>query len=258
MLNMIAQDVIPGPSGPTVVFLHAFPMDHRMWLPTTDRLAGVPLLLVDAPGFGESEPKSDTPSLDAFADEIVAGLGKYGIERIIPVGNSMGGYVALAIAERHPDVVAGLGLISTRADADSVTDKAVRFENLINMLAGSRESILTPQVESMFTDSTRRARPEVVAQAVEWSRHASDEGISWAQRAMAARPDRRHVLEAFDGPVMVMHGEADTISPLEASETLAALGNTDLIEVHDTSHLIPIENPGAVSRHLMALYPQCI
>ena len=50
MLNMIARDIIPGPIGPTMVLLHAFPMDHRMWLPTADRLGGVPLLMVDAPG----------------------------------------------------------------------------------------------------------------------------------------------------------------------------------------------------------------
>ncbi|WP_252865362.1 alpha/beta fold hydrolase [Mobiluncus mulieris] len=88
----------------------------------------MPILLVDAPGFGESEPSMDTPSLDAYADQIVAGMGRFGVERIIPVGNSMGGYVALALLERHPDVVAGLGLLGTRADADSVDAKAGRFE----------------------------------------------------------------------------------------------------------------------------------
>lgn len=258
MLNMIARDIIPGPTGPTMVLLHAFPMDHQMWLPTADRLGGVPLLMVDAPGFGATPPVMDTPSLDVYADEIVANLGRFGIERIIPVGNSMGGYVALAILERHPDVVAGLGLIGTRADADSVSEKATRFEGLITMLAGDRAELLTPQVESKFTESTRRARPEVVAQAVEWSTQATNEGISWAQRAMAARPDRLHLLEEFGKPVMVMRGEADTVSPAAASEAMAQAAGTEVIEVHETSHLVPIENPGAVSRHLMALYPQCM
>ncbi len=258
MLNMIPRDVIPGPSGPTVLLLHAYPFDHRMWLPTADRLGGVPLLMVDAPGFGESPASNDTPSLDAYADEIVAGLGKFGIERIIPVGNSMGGYVALALAERHPELVSGIGMIGTRAEEDSVTAKAARFEAVVSMLAGGRENILTPQVEGMFTDSTRRARPEVVSQAVQWSREASDEGLSWAQRAMANRPNRVHVLENFGKPVMVMRGEVDQISPAEASAQMAQAAGTEVIEVHQTSHLVPIENPGAVSRHLMTLYPQCI
>lgn len=257
-LNFIARDIIPGPSGPTMLLLHAYPFDHRMWLPTVDRLAGVPILMVDAPGFGASSPAIDTPSLDAFADEIVASLGRFGVERVIPVGNSMGGYVALAILERHPDVVAGLGLIGTRADADSVDAKASRFENLVTMLARRREELLTPQVEAMFTDSTRRARPEVVAQAVAWSHEATDEGLSWAQRAMAARPDRLGLLEAFEKPVLVMRGEDDGITPLAACEAMAQATGTQVVEVHETSHLVPIENPGAASRHLMTLYPQCI
>lgn len=258
MLNMIARDVIPGPSGPTLLLLHAYPFDHRMWLPTADRLAGVPILMVDAPGFGQSAPSTDTPSVDAFADEIVAGLGKFGIERIIPVGNSMGGYAALALAERHPELVSGLGLVGTRADADTVSAKASRFEAIVSMLAGAREEILTPQVEAMFTESTRQARPEVVSQAVDWSRDASDEGLSWAQRAIANRPDRLQVLQNFHKPVMVMRGDADSVTPLEAAQAMAQAAGVDLLEAHQTSHLIPIENPGAVSRHLMTLYPQCI
>lgn len=255
---MIARDIIPGPSGPAVLLLHAYPFDHRMWLPTVDRLAGVPILLVDAPGFGGSEPYVDTPSLDAYADEIVASLGRFGVERIIPVGNSMGGYVALALLERHPDVVAGLGLLGTRADADSVSAKAGRFENLVTMLAGRREDLLTPQIESMFTESTRRSRPEIVSQAVAWSREASDEGISWAQRAIASRPDRLDLLRSFGKPVLVMRGEQDTVTPLEAATDMAQAAGVDVVEVHETSHLIPIENPGAASRHIMTLYPQCM
>lgn len=258
MLNMIARDIIPGPIGPTMVLLHAFPMDHRMWLPTADRLGGMPLLMVDAPGFGQTPPMMDTPSLDAFADEIVANLGKFGIERIIPVGNSLGGYVALTILERHPDVVAGLGLIGTRADADTVSEKADRFENLITMLAGDRASLLTPQIESQFTASTRRARPEVVSEAVQWSEEASNEGISWAQRAMAARPDQMALLESFGKPVLVMRGEEDPVISPERAAAMAQAAHTEVVEVHETSHLVPIENPGAVSRRLMALYPQCM
>ena len=255
---MIPRDIIPGPSGPTVLLLHAYTFDHRMWLPTVDRLAGVPILLVDAPGFGESEPSMDTPSLDAYADQIVAGMGRFGVERIIPVGNSMGGYVALALLERHPDVVAGLGLLGTRADADSVDAKAGRFENLVTMLAGRREELLTPQVESMFTESTRRARPEIISQAVQWSRDATDEGISWAQRAIASRPNRLDLIAAFHKPVLVMRGENDTVTPPEQTAALAQAAGVDVIEVRDTSHLIPIENPGAASRHIMTLYPQCM
>ena len=75
---------------------------------------------------------------------------------------------------------------------------------------------------------------------------------------MAARPDRIALLESFDKPVLVMRGEEDPVISPECAAATAQAARTEVVEVHETSHLVPIENPGAVSRRLMALYPQCM
>lgn len=256
-LNFIARDIQRVTSRPAVLLLHAYPMDHRMWLSVMDRLDGMPLLLVDAPGFGGSDPTVDTPSLEAFADEIASSLGRFGIEKVVAVGNSMGGYAALALGERHPKLVSGIAMIGSRADADTEAARGRRIENLVSILAGRREEILTPAVEGMFSEQTRRVRPEVVEQAVEWSREASREAISWAQRAISVRPDRMHVLETLGVPGLVMRGEEDALCPAEHCQEMALRLGTQVVEVRGAAHLIPIEDPGAVSRALMSLYPQC-
>ena len=91
------------------------------------RMPDVPVVLMDAPGFGDSPAfglvaaavgRSPNSSLDTYADAVVASLLREGIERAVVVGHSMGGYVALSLAERYEHLVAGIGLVDTKASAD--------------------------------------------------------------------------------------------------------------------------------------------
>uniref|UniRef100_UPI003B3A912D alpha/beta fold hydrolase n=1 Tax=Pseudactinotalea sp. TaxID=1926260 RepID=UPI003B3A912D len=89
-----------------LVLLHAFPLDSRMWHPVTERLPReIPVVLVDAPGFGGTP--AGEPGLDHVAAQVVDGIRGLGAERAVVAGLSMGGYIALAVAERAPGLLAG-------------------------------------------------------------------------------------------------------------------------------------------------------
>lgn len=92
----------------TVVFLHALPLDERMW----DGYEGVKPRL-----YGRGA------SVEGWAEQI---LGELEDERLVLVGASMGGYTALAMAGREPERVAGLALVGSRAGADSEERKRER------------------------------------------------------------------------------------------------------------------------------------
>src|SRR5437867_603132 len=101
--------------GLPLVLLHGYPFDHTMWERVRAHLD--PELKVIAPdlrGFG-SNPASGEPSLDAMADDVAATLPG----QAVVAGFSMGGYAALALADRHPHLVAGLALINSQSAADS-------------------------------------------------------------------------------------------------------------------------------------------
>ncbi|MDO5672238.1 MAG: alpha/beta hydrolase [Actinomycetaceae bacterium] len=256
-LNVTTRDIDRVGTRPTALFLHAYPLDHRMWEPVIDRLDGVPLMVVDAPGFGGSESFLDTPSLESYADQIASVVGRYGVEKVVPIGCSLGGYVALALAQRHPRIVSGIGMIASKADADSDEGRIKRIETLVGMLAGRRLELMEPAIESMFSAVTLRNNPELVQQVKDWGAEASREGLIWAQRAMSVRPDRLEVLEELGLPGLVMRGEDDTfVTPEQASRMAAALG-TQVVEVRSAGHLLPLEDPGAVSRYVMTLYLKC-
>ena len=71
---------------------------------------------------------------------------------------------------------------------------------------------------------------------------------------MAARPDRTDVLAAFDGPVVVVVGDEDTITRTEAAHHMVAAAPTArLVVVPQAGHLSAVEQPAAVADALSEL-----
>jgi pimeloyl-ACP methyl ester carboxylesterase len=104
--------------------------------------------------------------------------------------------------------------------------------------------------------TTRASRPEVVAAVTRWIGAQPAGGVAWAQRAMAGRPDSLADIEAFGGPVLVLYGEEDTISPATDAQAMAAAARvggseTAVIEIPRAGHLTAVEDPDAVTRALL-------
>jgi len=79
-------------------------------------------------------------------------------------------------------------------------------------------------------------------------------GVAWSQRAMASRPDRTEVLAGFEGPVVVVVGEDDTVTPLDGAQLMAdAAPDATLVVVPGAGHLSAVEAPGAVAEALAEL-----
>ena len=73
-------------------------------------------------------------------------------------------------------------------------------------------------------------------------------------RAMAARPERTGALAAYAGPVLVLVGEEDTITPpAEAERMRSAAPHAELVVVPGAGHLSAVEQPGAVATALERL-----
>src|SRR5438876_10419982 len=112
--------------GPALLLLHPFPFDRRSWDEVTLRLSAHHRVVgMDFRGFGDS-PASGPYSLEELAEDAATTLDQLGIAMATVVGLSMGGYVALALAEKHPARLAGLILCDTRASADSDAARQAR------------------------------------------------------------------------------------------------------------------------------------
>lgn len=251
------------PDATPLVLLHGFPLDHRMWLDVTDLLTGDPTVLApDLPGFGSSPVGEDvaervggpTPSIDVMADGVAATLRAAGVTRAVVGGLSMGGYVALALAERHPDLLAGLALLDTKATADPPEAQANRERIAAAVLAEDSVEAVLGMRTSLLGPTCRDARPDLVEHLEAWIGDQGPRGVAWAQRAMAARPDRTAVLSALSVPALVLVGVEDELSPPAQARAMAdVLADVRLVEVPAAGHMTAIENPQPVAAALSSL-----
>ncbi|WP_282946370.1 alpha/beta fold hydrolase [Cellulomonas endometrii] len=240
----------PG-TGVPLVLLHAFPLDARMWADVAALLpAGLPVLAPDLPGLGAAQgvPLPE-PALEASADAVAAALAQAGHHRAVVAGLSMGGYVALALAERHPEVVAGLGLLDTKSTADTEEARAnrLRVAGVVED-AGSVDEVL-PMATGLLGAASRE-RPELVGRLEAWIGAQPPAGVAWSQRAMAARPDRTAVLEGFAGPGLVLVGEEDVPTPVAEAQRMADALGVQPVVVPDAGHLTAVEAPTRVAAAL--------
>lgn len=242
---------------PAVVLLAPFPYDHRIWRSVAQRLEGIPLVAFDPPGFGNSPSCSRGASLDVYADMVAESLQELGVSKAIVIGNSMGGYTAMAFAERYRSMLAGIGLIGTNAAADTEAAKTRRTELALSALVGRAQYELAETADQMLSPDTLVEHPQLLELLRQWVMEAPGEGIAWASRAMAARPSRLHILNALTVPALVVRGTDDTASTLDQAKEMALALDIPLTEFTKIGHLVPAEEPAKLARLIRNLYSLC-
>ncbi|MBB5955321.1 pimeloyl-ACP methyl ester carboxylesterase [Saccharothrix tamanrassetensis] len=217
-----------------LVLLHAFPFDSRMW---DGVRAALDPVTPDLRG-GDREP-----DLGVLADDVLRGLDRAGLDRVVLGGCSMGGYVAMALLRREPSRVAGLVFADTRSTADGDEARANRLAMADRVLAEGvgwvPDAVLPGLVgPSPAEGVVERAREVILGQP------AAE--VAWAQRAMAARPDSGDVLAGLDVPALVLVGSQDAPTPPAVARELAGvLRWAEYVELAGVGHLTPLEAPEA-------------
>ncbi len=233
------------------LLLHAFPFTGSMWdaVAAGLRAQGHDVLAPDLRGFGEAPLGERSPAISVLVDDMVTVMGE---QPAAVVGCSMGGYVALGIAARRPDLVAALGLVDTKATADAEPARAHRIR--IAELAETGGEWSAGMVDGLLGETTRRTRPDVVTTVEKALSAAPPATVAWAQRAMSTRPDARDSLALLTAPIAVVMGEEDTMSPREEQELiLETVPHATWVPVSGAGHLSPLEAPDAVASALLDL-----
>ncbi|MCL2787187.1 MAG: alpha/beta hydrolase [Micrococcales bacterium] len=242
------------PGEPPLVLLHAFPVDHEMWEPVAALLADLPVLLVDAPGFGSS-PIIE-PTVEAAAAALWRTLDALEVSRAVIGGLSMGGYLAMAALRAAPERVAGLALLDTKPTVDDDGARLRRLE--IARVVGETASLdpVMPMADGLLGATTRRERPELLREVRGWIARCSPSSIVWAQAAMAVRPCSVELLRQARGlPAAIVVGEEDALSPIPVAEEMATLlVGASFTVVPAAGHLSAVENPTAVAAALRDLH----
>jgi 3-oxoadipate enol-lactonase len=227
--------------GFTALLLHAFPLDARMWDETRAELGEVAVVAPTLP------PEGGGRTLSGWAAAV---LGQVEGE-IVPVGVSMGGYLAFELWRQVPERISGLVLSDTRAGPETDEGRAGR-ERTIELIREHGAVGLWGEMEPKLF--SHLAEPEVAARARSIALDRSQSDLVTCVEAIRDRPDSRPTLPTIDVPTLVVVGEKDELTPPhEAAAIASGIARAKLVTIPESGHLLPLERPGAFLASLRAL-----
>lgn len=235
--------------GTPLVLLHGYPLDHTIWEAIVPLLQDdFDLILPDLRGFGQSTAPEKPYTLEEMAEDIAALLDHLAIPRSALAGHSMGGYVALAFARLYPQRLSGLALVASQAAADTPERRAGRYQTI--------EAIQRQGVEEVARTMSERltANTELVPRLRDLIRQQRPVGLIGALRAMAERLDATAWLASLSCPLVLIHGQADGLIPVErAREIQTLVPQATLVEIPAVAHMPMLEAPEMTAEALRRL-----
>jgi 3-oxoadipate enol-lactonase len=241
-----------GGEGPPLLLVHGLGGAAWNYSEMVPRLPGRRLIVPDLPGHGASTPLPASAGLAGYADAVAACLPG----AVDVVGHSLGGVVALRLAERHPALVRRLVLAAPAGITSST-----RLSELVIALAGilrpgrhagrradavARSRLLRRLVFGFFSVSD----PDVLT---ERAVHGLLRGptmhtdVLGAGLALAA-DDPRLDLDRVRAPALVLWGARDHQVPLEDGFEYARRLRAPIRVIADCGHLLVVERPDVCAR----------
>ncbi len=250
------------PSGRPVVFFHPAPgsrlIDPDPWATAAAR---VRLITFDRPGYGSSSPLAPgaVATIAGYADDAAAVIEHFALGPVAAVGWSAGGLVALALAERRPDLVGAVAMIGTPAHEDDVPrldedtkfmvdalrydipGAAPRVADVLSPIAHDANAVLDmvaagPADDAVLADPVQGPRLRIMASE---ALRQGVAGIAYDIVAASVAPwgfDAKRV----GVPVYLWYGEDDVLAPPEHGEWWnGALPASELALIPGAGHLLP-------------------
>ncbi|GAA0523611.1 alpha/beta fold hydrolase [Chitinophaga japonensis] len=235
--NAIGAYQVNGEGAP-LLLIHGFPENGAIWEHQQNKLQErYRVITPDLPGSGNS-PLTYPLSIESMADFVHAIVLAEGIDKVVIAGHSMGGYVALAFAEKYPHLLQGLGLVHSTAAADTEEKKEARRKSIKLMEQYGAEAFIRQAVPGMFSPATKSSQPALVDALVQMGMQCRVEALLAYYEAMLRRPDRKAVLEKAGVPVLFIIGKDDTAVPIDSVLPQVTLPRRSSIHIfEDTGHM---------------------
>lgn len=238
-----------GAGNPPLVLLHGFPLTSASYDPVREAVEAVRrVITVDLRGFGRSDAPAGPYDMEVLAEDVVRAADLLGVDRFILGGHSMGGYVSFRLAARHPERLAGLVLIDTRAAPDSPEGVERRRAGMAEVRDGRRGAFLERMLPSLVAGD----RPEVLEMLRAMAATVPDHVLVGCLDAMARRPDSRRLLRELDVPALVITSTEDQLLlPGEPEEMAAELPRGRLEVIPGAGHCPMLDHPEAFADALI-------
>ncbi|MER5750837.1 4-carboxymuconolactone decarboxylase [Streptomyces sp. NPDC002088] len=197
----------------------------------------------DLPGHGGA-PAHPAGAVSDLTARLLATLDALGVQRFAYAGCALGGAIGVELALRHPERLASLVVIA--ASPRFGTADEFRQRGVIVRTNGL-DPIARTSPDRWFTGGFAAAQPAITEWAVQMVR-TTDPGCYIAACEALAAFDVRHELARVGVPTLVLVGSEDQVTgPAEARTLVAGIPDARLAVVPGASHLVPVEQPAAVT-----------
>ena len=239
-------------SGPPLLLLHPFPVNHEFWKPLMPALVSrYQLIMPDLRGHGDSAVGEGPATMEKHAHDVLRVLDAEDVGRVVCVGVSIGGYALFEFWRRFRGRVAGMVLSNTKASADTPEARAGRLQAANDVLERGTEPFFQGMIQKVLGETTRRTRQDLVDGALQMMHKMSAEDIAQVQRGMAGRPDSMDILKTINVPVLLMTGDEDPMTGVtEARAMLEQISGSEMKVIPRAGHYAAWEQPSEAGRIL--------
>ncbi|MCW5803687.1 MAG: alpha/beta fold hydrolase [Deltaproteobacteria bacterium] len=253
--TLFYEDTGPGSTGETIVFSHGLLWSTELFAPQIAALRGrYRCIAWDHRGQGKSaSDHRHTIGIELVWQDAVALLTALGLRDVHFCGLSMGGFVALRMGARRPDLVRSLILVETSSDPEPL-ENVGRYRTLTRVVRLLGPGVVRSRVgpimlgRSILADPSRR---EQVARFVDVMSGRRD--IWRAVNGVIDRAGVHDELARISAPALVVVGEEDVATvPAKAEKIAAGLARAHLVRIPRAGHSSTVEEPAAVTRAIEA------
>jgi pimeloyl-ACP methyl ester carboxylesterase len=242
---------VAGPEdAPPIVFVHGAMMGRSVWHPQVAALSErFRCISVDLPGHGSLRERSF--SLDEAVTTVTDAIDRAAGGRAVLVGLSLGGYVAMTVAGRHPERVRSLVIAGSTREPEGLSRLGFHAYGFLLRLAP--EGIVRPIALAWF----RRRYGPVLGAAITAGGHFAKGGGTAVRRLVGGRYRER--LAAYGGPILVINGTMDLIFRIGAGRFLAGVPKVTNRVIPRAGHLSNVDKPevftGLIEEFISGLAP---
>ncbi|MBU0765562.1 MAG: alpha/beta hydrolase [Bacteroidetes bacterium] len=225
-------------AGKIVVLIHGYLESIETWSDFASELSKhFRVVSVDLPGHGKSGTVGTIHTMDMMAEAVNRVLESLGIEKCTVVGHSMGGYVTLAFAEKHPEKLESFCLFHSAAGADNDEKRMNRNRDIGLVREGKKELICNLHVPKTFADDNLEIMKDKIEIGREIARNTPDEGIIAVLEGMKQRPERYNMLKNSKVPVLFIIGKKDNFFPAAVMEPMVSMPEkAEVLLLENTGH----------------------
>lgn len=228
-------------NGEPILLIHGFPFHQEIWDNYAEKFSDeFRVIRVDLPGFGKSPALKPSFTLEHVADTLLEFITLKNIQAVNVVGHSLGGYVALGMVKKKPDLFTSLVLFHSTAYADSVEKRESRSKVVEFVMKNGALPFSSGFIPPLFANPTHPAIEKVKQIASQ----ATVEAVIGYTLAMRDRPDQIKTLESFENPTLFLAGEKDPGIPVQSVFKQGAHCQKPEIHIFEkTAHMGMFEKP---------------